>query len=583
LLLLVCSFKLWATSVPIDTLNHLKDDTNKVRVLHAIGKQFWSTGNFDSALIYLNRAQALSLQLNYTIGAARTYTYLGWVYSDQGNYAEALKYAWEALQIYTKLKYEKNICGSYIDLGIVSHTRGNYTAALDYYLKALQIAEKLKDEKSTGVCCSNVGDVYYDLHNYNGAIPYYIRAQKIYEKLADSSNIAKAYADLGRIYGEQGKNDDALKYFFLNLNIEKRRNYRQGIVISGCNIGESYRRMGNIHLANSYIVNALKLAKEINLKEEEPFLYSELAEEDMEQKKYKNVRQYLDTGLAIAKEINNKSYIKTCYYNLSRIDSIEGNYASAYKNFRFYSLYRDSLVNEESIKRLTQLELNYKFDKEKDSIKVVREKADVIKNAEIKRKSITLYSTVIILILVLISAILLVRYLQTKRKKDKLVSEREKALLLSENQRVEEELIGAKKALDDFTRNMVEKNELLEQFKLDIEKLSSLKSKELEEIKIEQLENLNKTTILTKDDWDKFRELFEEVYKGFFIRLKEKLPDLTQAEIRLICLTKLKLETRQMSSILGVSLDTIAKSRYRLRKKLGLSENDSIEDVVISI
>ena len=94
---------------------------------------------------------------------------------------------------------------------------------------------------------------------------------------------------------------------------------------------------------------------------------------------------------------------------------------------------------------------------------------------------------------------------------------------------------------------------------------------------------MNKTTILTEDDWNKFKELFEEVYKGFFIRQKEKLPELTQAEIRLLCLTKLKLETKQMGSILGVSFDTIKKSRHRLRKKLGLKEEDSIDDIANSI
>jgi DNA-directed RNA polymerase specialized sigma24 family protein len=97
------------------------------------------------------------------------------------------------------------------------------------------------------------------------------------------------------------------------------------------------------------------------------------------------------------------------------------------------------------------------------------------------------------------------------------------------------------------------------------------------------LEHLNNTAILTDEDWNKFRQLFEQVHKDFFKRLREKLPDLTQAEVRLICLTKLNLGTKQMAGILGVSFDTIRKSRYRLRKKLGLAEEDRIDDIVESI
>jgi DNA-binding CsgD family transcriptional regulator len=107
--------------------------------------------------------------------------------------------------------------------------------------------------------------------------------------------------------------------------------------------------------------------------------------------------------------------------------------------------------------------------------------------------------------------------------------------------------------------------------------------KEIDEARIENIEHLNKVTILTEDDWTKFKNLFEQVYKGFFIRLKEKLPDLTQSEVRLVCLTKLNLDTKQMAGILGVSFATIRQSRYRMRKKLGLSEEGGIEDIIESI
>jgi len=182
---------------------------------------------------------------------------------------------------------------------------------------------------------------------------------------------------------------------------------------------------------------------------------------------------------------------------------------------------------------------------------------------------------------------------QVKRKKDKIISEKEKAMLILENQRMEtenqrmeaekqriaDELLNAQKALEDHTKSMGEKNDLLEQFKTDIDRLKILKSRELEDKRIEQLEHLNKTTILTEEDWGKFKELFEQVHKGFIIRLRERLPDLTQAEVRLICLTKLALGTKQMANILGVSSDTVKKTRHRLRKKLCLSENEDIEDI----
>jgi len=234
--------------------------------------------------------------------------------------------------------------------------------------------------------------------------------------------------------------------------------------------------------------------------------------------------------------------------------------------------------------------MNYAFNKKVDSTRVEQEKKDIIKTAESNRKSIITGSAIVISLLTLILAFVLVNRQHLKRKKDKMLfeknlvlSEKEKDLLKLEKQHVEDELKNAKTVLDEYIQNMAEKNKLLEEFKVDMEKLKDIKDKERDKERIEKLEYLNKATILTDGDWNKFKYLFEHVHKDFFKRLKEKLPDLTQAEIRLVSLTKLSIGTKQMAGILGVSFDTIKVSRHRLRKKLGLSEGYSLEDIANSI
>jgi DNA-binding CsgD family transcriptional regulator len=203
--------------------------------------------------------------------------------------------------------------------------------------------------------------------------------------------------------------------------------------------------------------------------------------------------------------------------------------------------------------------------------------------AEIKRKSIITDSAIIISVLTLLLALLLINRQQVMRKKDKMIFEKTLVLYEQEKKRVEGELANATIQLDEYIKSMVEKNALLEQFKFDLENIRNLKAREIDENRIEHLEQLNKTTILTEEDWSKFRELFEQVYKGFLIRLKEKFPDLSQAEVRLICLTKLNLDTKQMAGILGVSSNSIIVTRHRLRKKLGLSDTEEINSIANSI
>ena len=74
--------------------------------------------------------------------------------------------------------------------------------------------------------------------------------------------------------------------------------------------------------------------------------------------------------------------------------------------------------------------------------------------------------------------------------------------------------------------------------------------------------------------------MFDQVHPGFFIRLKEKLNDLTPAETRLLALTKLQLAPKEMAAMLGISYDAIKKSRQRLRKKINLPEEGSLDELV---
>jgi len=225
------------------------------------------------------------------------------------------------------------------------------------------------------------------------------------------------------------------------------------------------------------------------------------------------------------------------------------------------------------------MELNREFQRVEDSVKAEQEKVTNMQASEINKKRILVYSVTVLLILTLILSFLLIKRQQRKRRAEKTVFEAETTTLIMEKDQKEKELARAKEMLGEHINALIEKNALLEQSMLEMEELK----KQAEGKKIEYAENLSKSTILTEEDWSKFRQLFEQVHPDFFKRLKEKLPNLTQAEIRFMCLTKLQLGTNQMAGMLGVSLNTIRASRYQLRKKLGLSGKDDLNDIVNSI
>jgi DNA-directed RNA polymerase specialized sigma24 family protein len=140
-------------------------------------------------------------------------------------------------------------------------------------------------------------------------------------------------------------------------------------------------------------------------------------------------------------------------------------------------------------------------------------------------------------------------------------------------------LENAKKQLGFFTNALREKNELVETFRSELEQLQQ-SDHEQADARVEHINKLLNSTILTEEDWKAFRQMFDLVHPGFFVRLKEKLSDLTPAETRLLALTKLQLAPKEMAAMLGISYDAIKKSRQRLRRKINLPEEGGLDELV---
>jgi hypothetical protein len=141
----------------------------------------------------------------------------------------------------------------------------------------------------------------------------------------------------------------------------------------------------------------------------------------------------------------------------------------------------------------------------------------------------------------------------------------------------EAEVVSAKEQLNMFKQHIVEKTNLIEKLEEQVH------HREMTADQSEISDELSRQTILTEQDWDKFKKLFERIYPGFFMKLKEKSPDITVAEQRMAALTRLHLTTKQIASMLGISLDSVHKTRQRLRQRLQLHVDINLEEMIANI
>ncbi|HEX7844826.1 MAG TPA: hypothetical protein VF476_03435, partial [Chitinophagaceae bacterium] len=142
---------------------------------------------------------------------------------------------------------------------------------------------------------------------------------------------------------------------------------------------------------------------------------------------------------------------------------------------------------------------------------------------------------------------------------------------------MEQEIASAKEQMKMFTDNIVEKTNLIEKLEMQVKGAAITSGQQL------IITELTQQTILTEEDWNKFKSLFEKIYPGFFITLKEKFPDITVAEQRMAALTRLHLTTKQIASMLGISVDSVHKSRQRLRQRFQVGTDANLDELVANL
>ncbi|MBI5915912.1 MAG: hypothetical protein HY842_11080 [Bacteroidetes bacterium] len=223
------------------------------------------------------------------------------------------------------------------------------------------------------------------------------------------------------------------------------------------------------------------------------------------------------------------------YNNCARYYELRGDAAAALRYTRLAQTLQDSLDRRNDARKFEQIQQRLDAEKYTEQLRLVENEKELqkwLRNAAL-----------LILALVLALAFGWFHRQQHLRRQR------------------EAELESAKNDLETFTKNFREKSELVENLRLEIEKLSRSGERS------QYLEQLTHSVILTEEDWSQFRAVFEKVHPDFIAEQKTAYPDITPAELRLLVLEKLGLGAHEMANMLGVSLNTVYKTGQRLRKK----------------
>ncbi|HSF89409.1 MAG TPA: hypothetical protein VLA46_08325 [Saprospiraceae bacterium] len=469
------------------------------------------------------------LQFAYEIGDEalifQVHRTLATEYTHQLNYGSAALHAMIAIDLTEKLGEDNLYLGpnGWYMLGYVLYHSREYEASIKATKTALLLTDRSSETPMDTLSLfykmnafNTIGLAYEKLNKPDSAFLAFGQAMKIADPDTNTYWKGVITGNMGDVYYQLGQYDSAK--VMLTYDYQQSLEYSQND-----NAANSLQWLARIELHDGNAVKALGM-----LREAQRLLQHASTPAFTANTLYAFTQAFSDLGMADSMNIYMHQY-------LTLHDSIEKE-----ANNNRLDLVHMRMDNQSNINKVITL------SKEKKRIALIR-------------------NFIIAFLLLLV----ITGYLILNRQKLRLKVREMEAL--DEKRQAEQAARVAREQLDVYTLHLREKTNLVETLQ------DQLMKRELSEEQYQQISALSQHSILTDEDWETFKNMFERVYPGFFHSLRQQSADITLAEMRMAALCKLQVPSKEAANLLGISPNSVNKTRQRLRSRLGLDPEANLE------
>ncbi len=157
-------------------------------------------------------------------------------------------------------------------------------------------------------------------------------------------------------------------------------------------------------------------------------------------------------------------------------------------------------------------------------------------------------------------------YLSKRRKSENRFYQESLSEIAKERQLLDKELSSSQASLNRKIESLEEKNRKVERLLLSLK--DGLSTDVLTAAGLTP-QSVGNTHLLTDENWNQFKISFAAEYPDCYNELRDNFTELSESNLRVALLWKLKLSTKEIGQVLGVGMEAVKKSRQRLRRKMG--------------
>lgn len=497
--------------------------------------------------------------------------------------------------------------------GILRHESHHAEDALSFYLEAATEIEKTNDYQLGFLINSEVGLMYLYRKLNDYAMEYFEKAHHNAELSDNQTYIAFSFIYIARAFSQKKQYNKAIEYYEKAIKIGQVNNYPT-ILASAMN------ETSFLFLKTGENKKALQYAKDcIKIKKTDQRIFS-LGDTYRYLKMYDSAYFYLNQACLSPNIHTARSAYQALYY----ISQEEKDYKKAVEYSNKLWFYQDSIGKTDRNKALIEMQEKY------DQQKIINEN----NLSQIKKDRII--RNVLIALIILSFIIAITNYLYQRKivsQKQEISEKEEKIRYFTMKIHENETLINRNKMrIEELTIQMEGSLEIKEQWKeqnkirqeiqqqnetLKLENnnlqnhisnyAQSLKekSKELEAMEhlskenqylhkreaflcnqlIKQTELFNKlktTKYIDNKLWQEIKEKIDLLFDNYTKRLCHQIPSLTDGDIQICCLIKLRFSNGDIDNMLAISPTSVSKRKLRLKERIvqeigSLGENQSLD------
>jgi len=156
----------------------------------------------------------------------------------------------------------------------------------------------------------------------------------------------------------------------------------------------------------------------------------------------------------------------------------------------------------------------------------------------------------------------------------------EVSALQLENNLLTQKLEAKRREYINIALSISAQKEFIQGLASRIEELRGLPEAEERDRQLAELSATLRQKLSISGEMEAFYAQIDQIHKDFRLKLNSSFPGLTEQDKRLAILLRLNLSTKEIAPLLGISAKSVEIARYRLRKRLDISQGNSLTQFI---